>query len=61
MPVVTVDWVAGRTIGQKRELATRITAAVAEVGGLEPTAVWVIFNDVAREDWAVGGQLVADG
>lgn len=61
MPVVTVDWVTGRTPEQKRDLAARITAAVAEVGGLEPAAVWVVFNDVAREDWAVGGRLVADG
>jgi 4-oxalocrotonate tautomerase len=60
MPMVTVDWVAGRTPEQKRELASRITAAVADVGGLDPSAVWVVFNDVARDDWAIGGRLAAD-
>lgn len=60
MPVVTVDWVAGRTLEQKRDLAARITTAVAEASGLDPSAVWVVFNDKAREDWAVGGRLVAD-
>lgn len=60
MPVVTVDWVVGRTREQKRELAARITTAVAEIGGLDPAAVWVVFHDVDREDWAVGGRLVAD-
>lgn len=61
MPVVTVDWVAGRTAEQKRNLAARITDAVAEVGGTDPAGVWVVFNDVARDDWAVGGRLVSDG
>lgn len=60
MPVVTVDWVAGRTADQKRDLAARISTAVAEVGGIDPAGVWVIFNDVAKEDWAIGGRLAAD-
>ena len=52
MPVVTVDWVAGRTAEQKRELAARITTtAVAEIGGLDPVAVWVVSDDVAPGDW----------
>jgi 4-oxalocrotonate tautomerase len=61
MPVVTVDWVAGRSPEQKREVAERITAAVSEIGGAKAGSVWVVFNDVAPEDWAIGGKLVADG
>ncbi len=61
MPVVTVDWVAGRSPDQKRDIAERITAAVAEVGGVAPGSVWVVFNDVAPVDWAIGGRLAADG
>jgi 4-oxalocrotonate tautomerase len=61
MPVVTVDWVTGRSADQKRDIAARITAAVAEVGNVDPGSVWVIFNDVARDDWAIGGRLASDG
>lgn len=60
MPVVTVDWMVGRSRQQKRDLAARITTAVAEVAGLDPSAVWVVFHDVDREGWAVGGRLVVD-
>jgi 4-oxalocrotonate tautomerase len=60
MPVVTVDWVAGRSRDQKREVAARITATVAEIGGVDPAAVWVVFNDVDPGDWAVGGRLADD-
>jgi 4-oxalocrotonate tautomerase len=60
MPIVTVGWMAGRTQEQKRALAARITAAVSEVGNVEPSTVWIHFNDVAAEDWAVAGTLVVD-
>ena len=58
MPVVTVEWVAGRTRAQKQAVAARITAAVAEEGGVRPEDVWMVFQDVDPGDWAVGGRLV---
>ncbi|AQA03489.1 4-oxalocrotonate tautomerase [Mycobacterium sp. MS1601] len=60
MPMVTVDWMAGRTPEQKREVAARITAAIAEAGGASADHVWVVFNDVAPDDWAIGGRMVSD-
>ena len=33
MPVVTVDWLEGRTVAQKQELVAEITELVHRVGG----------------------------
>lgn len=59
MPIVTVEWFAGRTREQKEAVATRVTAALAEEGGARTEDVWVVFRDVDPGDWAVGGRLSA--
>jgi 4-oxalocrotonate tautomerase len=61
MPVVTVDLVAGRTNEQKSKIADAITKAMSEIGGAKPEAVYVVFNDVERDDWASGGKLLSEG
>ena len=57
MPMVTIEWLAGRTAAQKSELAATITEAVSRVADIDPAGVWVKFEDVAGADWAVGGSL----
>lgn len=58
MPVITVDWLEGRTPQQKRELTDAITRAFVEVGKVSPDQVWIVFRDVKRSDWAMGGKLL---
>jgi len=58
MPVITVDWLEGRTPQQKRELSDAITQAFVEVGKVTPDQVWIVFRDVKRSDWAMGGKLL---
>ena len=60
MPIVRVEMWPGRTHAQKAELARLITEAVVRVVGTSPEATTVIFDDVARENWAVGGVLASD-
>lgn len=55
MPVVNVDFHEGRSREQKREIAERITDALVTVAGSKRHAVNVIFNNVAREDFVIGG------
>mgnify|MGYP003951989965 CR=1 FL=1 len=55
MPVVTVNFHEGRTKEQKREIAERITEALVSVAGSKRHAVSVIFNNVIREDFVIGG------
>jgi len=58
MPVVTVEWLEGRSQQQKRQLAKTITQAFVEVAQVSAEQVWILFRDVLRADWAMGGKLL---
>ena len=58
MPVVTVDWLEGRTPQQKRELTDALTRAFADIAKVPPDQVWIVFRDVKRSDWAMDGKLL---
>lgn len=60
MPIVRVEMWEGRTHAQKAELARLITEAVVKVARTTPEAIIVVFDDVAKENWAVGGVLASD-
>lgn len=60
MPVIRVDMLHGRSIEQKRALADALTKVTCDVLGATPAAVTVCLTEYGGEDWAVGGQLVAD-
>ena len=60
MPIIRVEMWPGRTHAQKAELAKRITEAVVEVAKTTPEATIVVFEDIARENWAVAGKLASD-
>ena len=60
MPLVQITMLTGRTVVQKRKLATRITDAMVEEAGARREAVVVTFLEVERESYASGGVLMAD-
>ena len=60
MPIVTVQMWPGRTPAQKAELAKRITDAIVTVANTTPDATIVVFEDVTKENWSVGGVLASD-
>ena len=60
MPIVRVEMFPDRTHAQKQELARAITEAVANIAHTTPEATIVIFQEIAREDWAQGGKLASD-
>ncbi len=55
MPVVTVEWLEGRTQQQKNQLVEAITTALVEITKVSKDQVWIVFQDVKRSDWAMGG------
>jgi len=57
MPIVTIQMFSGRTQAQKAELARVITEALVTVAHTTPEQVTVVFQDILRENWAVGGVL----
>ncbi len=60
MPTLRVELFEGRTLQQKRDLARELTAACQRVLGGNGDGIDVIFIDIARHDWATGGQLWSD-
>jgi len=58
MPVITVEWLEGRTIQQKTALAEAVTNAFVEIAKVSKDQVWIVFRDVKRADWAMAGKLV---
>lgn len=57
MPIVRIDLLAGRTPAVKQGLAAELTALVARHLGADPAHIYVMFNDVAHQDWAVAGRV----
>lgn len=56
MPVITVEWLEGRTPQQKAQLADAITRAFVDVAKVSKEQVWIVFRDVRRSDWAMAGK-----
>jgi len=57
MPVIRVSLWEGRTKEQKEKLSEAITKSMVEIGKCPKEHVWIIFEDVKKSDWAIGGSL----
>lgn len=60
MPYVRVELIEGRDEKTKAELARRITLAMVECAGTSPESVFVVFEDVRPQNWAIGGELISE-
>ena len=58
MPMITVEWLEGRTPQQKSQLTDAITTALIEIAKVSKDQVWIVYRDVKRSDWAQGGKLL---
>ena len=45
MPNITIQWYAGRTQDQKRQLTAAITDAMVKIGKTTPDQVHIVFQD----------------
>jgi 4-oxalocrotonate tautomerase len=60
VPLIIVKMLEGRTVEQKRGLATAITEAVVTHTGAPADQVDVIIEDYPRTNWAKAGTLYSD-
>ena len=60
MPYVRVELIEGRDDEKKAEIARRITEAMVECAGATPESVFVVFEDVKPQNWAVSGELISE-
>jgi 4-oxalocrotonate tautomerase len=57
MPIVKVEWLEGRSKQEKAKVAKVIEEAMIEHGGCAPGVTYIVFEDVKKENWAIGGEL----
>jgi 4-oxalocrotonate tautomerase len=60
MPFVNIRILKGHPQERKDEIARRVTETICEVTKLPKEAVWVVFEDVAADDWYVGPSRVSE-
>ena len=60
MPIIRVEMFPGRTTDQKRDLARELTDGFVRACGGPGDRLYVVINEVERENWGVGGELMAD-
>jgi 4-oxalocrotonate tautomerase len=59
MPIVTIDFLPGRSKETKERLAQAITNAMVEIAGGTRDHCWVLFRETSPDNWAIGGSLVS--
>jgi len=60
MPNVTVEWLEGRSLDEKRQVIAAITDALVDHARANRERVQVTFRDMTQEDWGRGGFLGCD-
>jgi len=60
MPIIRLEMLAGRTVAQKRELVEVLTRETARIAKSSPASIFVVIEDVAKENWGAGGELMSD-
>jgi 4-oxalocrotonate tautomerase family enzyme len=60
MPNITVQWHAGRTAEQRRQITAAITDAMVRIGKTTPDQVHIVFQDVEKSHWGINGKLASD-
>jgi 4-oxalocrotonate tautomerase len=59
MPFVNIRILEGHSQARKDEMAARITAAISEVAQVPKDVIWVVFEDVSRDNFYVGPTRVS--
>ena len=59
MPYVQVKVAGGLDLSQKKEIARGITQVLQDVADKPPQSTYVVIEEVDRENWAVGGEILS--
>ena len=54
MPMITVRILEGQSKATKQRIATGFMRTVTEATGMQPADMWIIFEDIAADQWYVG-------
>ncbi len=57
MPIVNIQMLKGRTLEQKKVLTKAVTDAIVSSINVKPEVVWVVIEEMEKENFATGGVL----
>lgn len=60
MPIVTIKMIEGRTDDQKRALVEEVTQAVSKTVNAPKENVWVVIEDMPKNNFGTAGVLKID-
>jgi 4-oxalocrotonate tautomerase len=60
MPIIKVEMLKGRSVEQKRAIARELTQGFVRACGVKPESIWIVMDEVDKENWAAGGELLSD-
>lgn len=60
MPVVNIKMFEGRTEEAKQGIAKDVTDSIVKHTGVDPKYIYVIFEDVALNNWAISGEVYSE-
>lgn len=60
MPIIKVEALEGRSVEQKRKLVEALTRETSQIMGCSLESIYVVIEDVKKENWGVGGKLCSD-
>jgi len=60
MPYVNLQITKGATRAQKAEIVKEFTQTLVRVLGKNPQNTHIVIQEIERDDWGHGGELVAD-
>ncbi|MDO9520602.1 MAG: tautomerase family protein [Pseudohongiella sp.] len=60
VPIIRVEMFEGRSTSTKRELIEVLTRETARIAGCSPESIYIVIEDVKKENWGAGGKLCSD-
>ncbi len=60
MPYINLKVAGSLSKEQKKEIAEKFSSVLEDVAGKPPKATYIVFEEVERENWAVGGNLLSE-
>jgi len=58
MPYINVKVAGKLDKSQKKQIAQEFSATLEKVAGKPQSATYIVFDEIDRENWAKGGQLL---
>jgi 4-oxalocrotonate tautomerase len=60
MPYINVKVAGSLSVEQKKTIADKFSHVLHEVADKNPSSTYIVFEEIERDNWAVGGRLLSD-